>query len=52
MTASDIKDVEEGIPIQGEDGRQYVVLEVLSGSDSLLERCRVLLYSYSIGVEN
>ena len=36
MTATDIEDVEEDIPIQGEDGRHYVVLEVRPGFDSIL----------------
>lgn len=41
MTAEDsdddMEDVEEGIPMQGEDGQHYVVLEVrLPGSDTIL----------------
>ena len=43
MTAEDsdddMEDVEEGIPMQGEDGQHYVVLEVrLPGSDTILWR--------------
>ena len=42
MTAEDsdddMEDVEEGIPMQGEDGQHYVVLEVRSGLASKLER--------------
>ena len=43
MTAEDsdddMEDVEEGIPMQGEDGQHYVVLEVRSCSATILERC-------------
>ena len=40
MTAEDsdddMEDVEEGIPMQGEDGQHYVVLEVRSGKGDVI----------------